>query len=160
VPIVTHCRYTIRTRQSITIDYSESGKGIFHWIGTNGNRSEWQNPSARGVKVGCSSLERGQPLDLIRKLDYSELWTKDVPSSWFSVDLGSRKCIPTHYTLIHGGSFEADILRNWYFQGSNDGENWTVLSRHHNDTSLHGKFATATFPVRGVLTPYRFYFFL
>jgi hypothetical protein len=62
-------------------------------------------------------------------------WTKDVPSSWFAVDLGvNRKAIPTYYTLVHGGSngyishffliildYEADILRNWYFQGSNDG---------------------------------------
>jgi hypothetical protein len=38
------------------------------------------------------------------------------------IDFGpKRKVIPTHYTLMHGGDYEADILRNWSFQGSNDG---------------------------------------
>ena len=57
-----------------------------------------------------------------RKLDTTELWTKDVPASWFCIDLGEkRKANPTYYTLVHGGNYEADILRTWYFQGSNDG---------------------------------------
>lgn len=41
--------------------------------------------ATRGVKVTPSSIEKGQPIDLIRKLDCTELWTKDVPSSWFCI---------------------------------------------------------------------------
>jgi hypothetical protein len=65
------CRLLPRVRQPITLEYpgdSEGLKkhGILHWIGTNCEREEWQNPATRGVKVYASSIERGQPMDLVR----------------------------------------------------------------------------------------------
>lgn len=60
----------------------------------------------------------------------SELWTKDVPSSWFCVDFGPNSRVkPTTYSLRHGGNYKGDSLRTWDFQGSIDGENWVVLKR-------------------------------
>jgi len=147
-----------RERQSITLDYSGDGKGVLYWIGTNCEREVWQNPATRGVKVTASSIERGQPMDLVRKLDFTELWTKDVPASWFCIDFGpTRKARPTYYTLVHGGNYEADILRTWYFQGSSDGETWTPLRKHLNDFSLSGKFQSFSWPVDGAQTAYRFF---
>jgi hypothetical protein len=50
-------------------------------------------------------------------LSPTELWTKDVPASWFMIDLGpGRSVVPTFYTLRHGGNYRADSLRNWDFQ--------------------------------------------
>lgn len=70
----------------------------------------------------ASSIERGHPMDFVRKLDTIELWTMNVPASWLCVDFGeNRKVIPSYYTLVHGGNYDADILRTWQFQGSNDG---------------------------------------
>ena len=66
----------------------------------------------------ASGVEKGDRGDLVGRKS-KELWTKDVPSSWFSIDLGpNRRVIPSHYTLQHGGSYKSDCLRNWDFQGS------------------------------------------
>jgi len=147
-----------RVRQPITLEYAGDGKGILYWIGTNGEREPWQNPATRGVKVTPSSIEMGQPMDLVRRLDTTELWTKDVPSSWFCIDFGpNRKIIPTYYTLAHGGNYNADILRNWYLQGSNDGETWSVLKKHSNDQSLGGKFVPYSWPVENIFSSYRYF---
>jgi hypothetical protein len=152
-----------RIAQPITLEYDGEdgeGKGILYWIGTNCEREEWQNPSRvnRGVKVNASSIEKGQPMDLVRKLDSTELWTENVPSSWFSIDFGAnRKIIPTYYTLVHGGNYANDILRTWHLQGSDDAENWAVLRRHTNDSSLSGKFESHSWPVEGVSSPYRYF---
>lgn len=54
--------------------------------------------------------------------------------------------MPTHYTLRHGGNYRADSLRTWDLQGSLDGNSWTILRRHTQDTSLVDKFATHTWP--------------
>jgi hypothetical protein len=58
---------------------------------------------ANFIRVSGSSIERGNPAELVSRQP-SELWTKDVPASWFMIDLGKgRSVIPTHYTLRHGG---------------------------------------------------------
>jgi len=155
---ISNKRLQPRPRQSVTLDYAGDGKGILYWIGTNCEKEPWQNPATRGVRVTASSIERGQPMDLVRKLDTTELWTKDVPASWFCIDLGlNRKACPTYYTLVHGGNYEADILRTWYFQGSNDGENWIALRKHTSDVSLSGKFESFSWPVEGVTNAFRYF---
>jgi hypothetical protein len=64
-----------------------------------------------------SSIEKGNPIDLVGRKS-KELWTKDVPSSWFAIDLGpNRTVVPSYYSLQHGGSYKSDCLRNWDFQG-------------------------------------------
>lgn len=54
---------------------------------------------------------------------------------------------PTKYTLRHGGNYRADSLRNWDFQGSCNGNDWTLLRRHTNDCSLDAPFATNTWSI-------------
>jgi hypothetical protein len=50
------------------------------------------------------------------------------------LDLGpNRAVVPTFYTVRHGGTFKADSLRTWDFQGSVDGTGWSLLRRHVND---------------------------
>ncbi len=58
----------VRPRQSVTIEYNGDDRagGVLYWIGTNCEREEWQNPATRGVKVTASSIEQGQPMDLVR----------------------------------------------------------------------------------------------
>ena len=46
-----------------------------------------------------------------------------MQSCWFAVDLGAgRSLSPMAYTLRHGREDGTDALRNWEFQGSNDGK--------------------------------------
>eukprot|EP01094_Clydonella_sp_ATCC50884_P019936 TRINITY_DN4008_c0_g1_i1.p1 TRINITY_DN4008_c0_g1~~TRINITY_DN4008_c0_g1_i1.p1 ORF type:complete len:443 (-),score=85.19 TRINITY_DN4008_c0_g1_i1:188-1516(-) len=122
--------------------------GILHWISTNGNTELATNPHVAGrVVVTASSVERGEPHELVSRTP-TELWTKDVPASWFSIDFGKHRQIrPTFYTLRHGGNYRGDSLRTWDLQGSMNGNDWTLLRRHTNDSALDGRWATHTWEV-------------
>ena len=127
-----------RESQGITFEYplyrkqtdTSLAKGILYWLATKGGRSEKENPHKTGrVTVSASSVEKGEPMELVGVGTPSELWTKDVPSSWFCLDFGSLRVRPTTYSLRHGGNYRGESLRTWDFQGSIDGENWVVLRR-------------------------------
>lgn len=136
--------------------YDYDQKGIIFWIATNRGREPWTNPHSAGrLRVTASSIEKGDPVKLVSKKP-SELWSGDVPASWFAIDLGpSRTLVPNYYTLRHGGNYKADSLRTWDLQGSSDGKTWIVLKRHTNDTSLSGPFATHSWPIPSVTEAYR-----
>ncbi len=136
----------------VMFDYNEA-KGQFHgimWhIATAKGAEEWRNPHyTKRVCVSASSIEKGDYRELAG-LTPTELWTKDVPASWFMVDLGpGRSVIPTFYTLRHGGNYRADSLRNWDFQGYHEeSQSWDVLRRHTDDASLNGPYGIRTWPV-------------
>lgn len=47
-----------------------------------------------------------------------DVWTNDVPASWFSIDFGpNRRILLSYYSLRHGGNYTADALRNFELQG-------------------------------------------
>jgi hypothetical protein len=48
--------------------------------------------------------------------------TKPHANSWILVDLVDKYVQPTAYTLRHYSSWDVEALRNWNFEGSNDGE--------------------------------------
>jgi hypothetical protein len=99
---------------------------------------------------------RGQPQFLVDETP-QELWTGDVPASWLAMDLIHFKVLPRAYTLRHGGNYRADSLRNWDFQGSNDGKNWTTLRRHTGDETINGPFDVKTFSVDDCEKPFRLF---
>ncbi|PRP81393.1 hypothetical protein PROFUN_11014 [Planoprotostelium fungivorum] len=136
----------------ITFEYDHDfdDRGIIHYL-TCGNR--WNHSGSRDITVTASSTEMGRASDLLSRTP-TELWTKDIPASWFSIDFGlNRGVSPTHYTLRHGGNYRADSLRTWDLQGSKDGKIWVVLRRHNHDTSLVDKFATSTWTIDRDDTP-------
>jgi len=147
-----------RIPQGIQFEYKSDfdDQGILYWLATCGRRQPWENPHLTGkVIVSASSIEKGAPHDMLLRTP-TELWTKDVPASWFSIDLGpTRAVVPTHYTIRHGANYKADSLRTWDLRGSNDGVNWKLLKRHINDDSLNSNFATCSFPVQSVTQAYR-----
>jgi hypothetical protein len=133
-------------------------KGVLYYLGTKEYRSEWQNPfTQKLVDITWSSLEKGKPSAIFER-DPSECWTQDVPSSWFTVDLGSGRSLRiTAYTLRHGGSNKQDLIRNWTLKGSVDGKEFVTLMRHKDDESLSSSFATMTWPISGICQAYRFF---
>jgi len=148
-----------RPRVPISIEHKEEQyEGIVHWIATNCGRETRQDPATRGVIVKASSVDKGEPADLIRKNDNGvEMWTKDIPSSYFTIDFGpGRQIIPTCYTLVHC-NYNNDILRTWQFQGSNEEDNWTTILKHNNDDSLSGKFVPHSWPILGASKAYRYF---
>lgn len=81
-----------------------------------------------------------------------------MPASWLCLDFGeNRRVLPSFYTLRHGGNYDADILRTWQLQGSNDFENWIVLVQHFKDASLRGKFASFSWMIPVSSTAYRYF---
>ena len=139
--------------------YDFDEKGVLYWIGTKGATAKWRNPSLveNGVKVTASSVEKGDPIQLVGRKQ-TESWTMDVPSSWYCVDLGpTRNLILTYYTLRHGGTSKQDSLRNWVLQASDDSKQWVVLCRHREEDVLGSKVSTYSWPVSTCTKPYRYF---
>jgi len=130
-----------RNIRGIEFEYSSKrNEGILHWLGTYHGTRSWENPCDLGlVEIHGSSLDKGESKLLLDPNPF-ELWTEDIPASWFYIDLGQYSVLPYAYSLRHGGNYIADSLRNWDFQGSEDGQHWIVLKRHRNDESLKGKY--------------------
>ncbi|CAB4065366.1 HECTD1 [Lepeophtheirus salmonis] len=72
--------------------------------------------------------------------------TNDDRKSWFAIDLGIW-IIPTAYTIRHARGYGCSALRNWSFQVSKDGINWTTLIEHENDERLNDPGSTATWQI-------------
>uniref|UniRef100_H3CA85 E3 ubiquitin-protein ligase n=1 Tax=Tetraodon nigroviridis TaxID=99883 RepID=H3CA85_TETNG len=144
----------LREGQSFTFrhqhDFDENG--IIYWVGTNAKTAyEWVNPAAYGLVVVTSSEGRNLPygrLEDILSRDSSALncHTNDDKNAWFAVDLGLW-VLPSAYTLRHARGYGRSALRNWVFQVSKDGQNWTTLYTHVDDCSLNEPGSTATWPL-------------
>ena len=79
---------------------------------------------------------------------YRYCFTKDLPNSWVSVDLGTNySMVVTQYALQHGQGWARNSLRNWRFEGSVDNKTWVLLREHVQDTTLSGSFATGCWVV-------------
>uniref|UniRef100_A0A1A7X551 E3 ubiquitin-protein ligase n=1 Tax=Iconisemion striatum TaxID=60296 RepID=A0A1A7X551_9TELE len=131
-------------------DFDENG--LIYWVGTNAKTAyEWVNPAAYGLVVVTSSEGRNLPygrLEDILSRDSSALncHTNDDKNAWFAVDLGLW-VIPSAYTLRHARGYGRSALRNWVFQVSKDGQNWSTLYTHIDDSSLNEPGSTATWPL-------------
>ncbi|XP_024407116.1 E3 ubiquitin-protein ligase HECTD1 isoform X5 [Desmodus rotundus] len=131
-------------------DFDENG--VIYWIGTNAKTAyEWVNPAAYGLVVVTSSEGRNLPygrLEDILSRDNSALncHSNDDKNAWFAIDLGLW-VIPSAYTLRHARGYGRSALRNWVFQVSKDGQNWTSFYTHVDDCSLNEPGSTATWPL-------------
>ena len=111
---------------------------------TCGGSMPYSNPHLPGqVVASASSLQDGRGCALSLFVQHTPEdthtvnMTMNAPGSWMAVDLGEHRSLhPTHYCLRrdgHGSAYYA--LLNWDFQGLNDGEEWTTLRCHENDSS-------------------------
>ncbi|KAJ8045570.1 E3 ubiquitin-protein ligase HECTD1 [Holothuria leucospilota] len=134
-------------------DFDENG--LIYWIGTNGKTAfEWVNPAAYNLVYVSSSEGRTLPygrLEDVLSRDPSALncHTNDDKKAWFTMDLGVW-LIPSAYTLRHARGYGRSALRNWIFQVSKDGQTWTSLLEHSDDSSLNEPGSTATWPLEPV----------
>ena len=142
----------------ITFEYSGrdfDDNGLLYWIGTNAKTAyDWVNPAQFGLVVVTSSEGRHLPygkLEDILSRDESAFncHTNDDRRSWFAIDLGVW-LLPSSYTLRHARGYGRSALRNWLFQVSKDGVNWTTLCTHVDDQNLNEPGSTATWHVSPV----------
>ena len=135
--------------------------GVLYRIGTQGGTRNYQNPHTSGdVVVSWSSIENGT-VDLFvqhRHANSVQSYTTNVANSWMQVDLGQNRTLrPTYYCLRNEQSV-SDVLRNWRLEGSNDGQTWTTLRNHTNDTTLAAQsMSEANWPVENCGVCYRFF---
>lgn len=130
-------------------DFDENG--IIYYIGSNGKSTDWVNPAQYGLVTITSSEGRQLPYgkleDILSRDSISvNCHTKDNKKAWFSIDLGMF-VLPTAYTLRHARGYGRSALRNWLFQMSKDGVNWTTLVTHSDDKSLLEPGSTCTWPI-------------
>ncbi|KAK9885691.1 hypothetical protein WA026_012456 [Henosepilachna vigintioctopunctata] len=134
-------------------DFDENG--LIYFIGTNGkSTADWVNPAQYGLVTVTSSDGRNLPYGRVEDIlsrDSSALncHTNDDKRSWFSIDLGMF-LIPTAFTLRHARGYGRSALRNFLFQMSKDGINWTTLSTHTDDSSLNDPGSTNTWPLSDI----------
>jgi len=129
--------------------FSPPNFGFFYWLGTR-TMTDIFAPPKHMVICSASSICSGNP-DVLLDRKGGSGYTRPIPNSWVKVDLSPSKlklCC-THYsysTRKYGGTPRA--LRNWEFQGSNDGDNWVIIRKHVEDTSIPDvSGASATFAV-------------
>lgn len=130
-------------------DFDENG--LIYFIGSNAKTTDWVNPGQYGLVTISSSegkqLPYGKLEDILSRDSISiNCHTKDNKKAWFAIDLGVYM-IPTAYTLRHARGYGRSALRNWLFQMSKDGVNWTTLLTHTDDKSLAEPGSTCTWPV-------------
>jgi len=122
-----------------------------YFLGTNGGRSSaWSNPADLGLVTVAMAPQPAFSGNKNGAISHSKqrLRSKQRRNPWVAVDLGSsRKLIPSHYTLRHGGHASESPLRNWELQGSIDGNTWETLRVHVDDQSLKGEYGTASWSV-------------
>ena len=164
-----------RASFGMQFEFLETGdnNGIINWLATSAGTKPYENPHLTGqyvfynfywtmfywrwyinyiflyfrLTVSASSLGTGHESYLVAQ-DPEELWTEDVPASWFCIDLGvHRAVVPTYYTLRHGGQYPTDFPRTWDLQGTTDGKDWTVLKKHTSDKSFREAFQSCSWEI-------------
>jgi E3 ubiquitin-protein ligase HECTD1 len=117
--------------------------GLFMWLGTNGGQfgpGDWSNPAQVGLVVINTSdglhLPYGKLWDILsRDSSAKNCHTNSNKEAWMSVNLGLA-LIPSAYTLRHACGYSSSALRNWVFQVSKNGKDWTTIRTHVDDGAL------------------------
>eukprot|EP01083_Nonionella_stella_P082932 229111_1 len=120
----------------LTFEYSYAfdTNGLVHFLATNCNTQQWQNPAISGaLRLGTSGLmDDSEPLHTVVGRTTKRCVTKPLKNAWISIDFLDYAIKPKRYRLRHSGSWP-EALRNWRFEGSLDGKTWTILREHQND---------------------------
>ena len=115
------------------------GNGIIHWVGTHyGEEKEWANPAQRGlIRVESSGWEYGSVEAMVGNKACRSCSSDKQGGAWASIEFVDDVMVkPTRYTLAHWTWNDFNYLRNWVFEGSSDGEQWTLIKQHSDDRAL------------------------
>jgi hypothetical protein len=124
-------------------DFDENG--ILNFLATSGGTTAYVNPHTTGRVIVTASSMHAQTRDADGIPGFigrsppaaakRHSYTDNEVDSWVAIQL-PLSVILTMYTLRHGLNNTNAVLRNWNFEGSNDGVTWVVLRQHVNDASL------------------------
>eukprot|EP01083_Nonionella_stella_P287536 978778_1 len=141
--------------------------GICYYLATNNNQRQWTNPADQGViAVTSSGMSSGTHNKFLDREATLENFTNNTANQWFCVDFGAKLRIkPTAYTLRKdtynpvqsGNPKQAGYIRNWNFEGSNDGNDWTAIKQHTNDASLTAPKQSHTWTIADCTDSYQMF---
>jgi hypothetical protein len=146
---------------SYTLTFQSSGdtKGAFYCLGTVGTGIGWSNPYKAGfLGISLSSIydsSNANVEDLVNRTADNAFATSDLPNSWVAVDFRQRKLACNYYS-IRARNYDANHLKGWNLQGSNDFSTWTTLhSKTNNPLAANQWYSAAT--TANQSTFYRFF---
>jgi hypothetical protein len=131
-------------RQSCAnIAYNEYHQGVFYWLGTEGRTKPYKNPGLTNI-VECLSTSTFSTTPEFKHtpshfIDYALSYTYATnPNAYVTVSLEPSKMHlkPTHYSISSMIRQSWVFLRNWRFEGSDDGNTWKIIREHVNDDSI------------------------
>jgi hypothetical protein len=129
--------------------------GILNYVATNGGTTAYVNPHTSGKVVVTPSSMSPNYCTVEGFIGRSPPttgggfnFTNNVAGSSVAIQLPLAVSV-TRYTVRHGRvDQQHHVLRNWNFEGSNDGVEWVVLRQHANDQSLAARaHSTASWDV-------------
>eukprot|EP01083_Nonionella_stella_P174299 603837_1 len=143
IPVMDEIKYEQDFEEKAFVyEHDYDTNGILYFLGTNYGIGQWRNPAERGL-IAISLLDDtdfivGSINDMVGRT-CTQTYTNENEHNWVAIDFGAKlKIKPTGYTLQYGntrGGCEW-YLRNWNFEGSNDGSNWSIIKQHKKDTTF------------------------
>ena len=68
--------------------------------------------------------------------DHATQWSLGATGAWFSIRLVNHALRPTHYVYRGDMGGGGNHPRTWTLEASGDGQNWTRLREHRNDSTV------------------------
>ncbi|KAL4557579.1 hypothetical protein LXL04_035762 [Taraxacum kok-saghyz] len=163
-----HPKFQHRQSSFKELQYIRDGdsNGVLYYVGTSYGKHQWVNPVlAKKINITASNpISRYTDPKVLASRTYQGTSfagprIEDGRNcSWWMIDLGlDHQLMCNYYTLRQDGS--KAFMRDWNFQGSSDGKNWTNLRVHENDQTLSkpGQFASWAVTGPNALLPFRYF---
>lgn len=138
--------------------------GVVSYLGTNGLKSAFTNPSGAILPTIASSSGSGTPANLTNRTN-DEWFTSNAAGSWVAFDLGTGISV-SNYTLRARSSAASALPRNWVLEGTNSvssfditGVNaaiWTAIDTRTSDATLTAASQYYTLTANGSTLDYRY----
>lgn len=93
-------------------------------------------------------------VDLHNSQNYYQ--SNEVSNAWLKYDFIGRKINLTHYSIRNRHDYDANHVRNWVIEGSNNNNEWTILDTHQNDETMKGRNGVHTFEIKKHEEYYRY----
>ena len=129
----------------------EEFSGIMNYLNESTNGNIHDNGTVK-ITSNTFQSENLHPKNLVDyKNDNKNYASNDTENISIQFDFKDRLIQLTNYSIkssSQGGDRNWAHLRNWVVEVSNDGQNWTEVDRHTNDSTLNGRNITAAFKVK------------
>jgi hypothetical protein len=131
-------------------EYNFDKNGILYYLGCDeGKEADYVHPQTLGF-VSCTPVNIFQGTT---QQAFSHRYDPGLVQNWcykgynqngptdqtkelfMAIQFNKHSVVPTRYTIRHGYP-GGHALRNWNFEGSNNGEEWFLISEHIEDESL------------------------